>query len=106
RVVTTFLTKFFTRYVDYDFTANLEEELDAIAGGHIHWKEALRLFWKDFKAALDDTKELTITDVINHLDADLGPHFFPEGDKARECQACKETHGDGRLGLKLGKFGA
>lgn len=106
RVVTTFLTKFFTRYVDYDFTANLEEELDAIAGGHIHWKEALRLFWKDFKSALDDTKELTITDVINHLDADLGPHFFPEGDKARECQACKETHGNGRLGLKLGKFGA
>jgi DNA topoisomerase-1 len=106
RVVTAFLTKFFSRYVDYDFTANLEEELDAIAGGHIHWKEALRLFWTDFRGAIDETKELTITDVINHLDADLGPHFFPEGDKARECQACKDSHGNGRLGLKLGKFGA
>ncbi len=108
RVVTTFLTKFFTRYVDYDFTANLEEELDAIAGGHVHWKEALRLFWDDFKKAVDETKELTITDVINHLDAELGPHFFPEGDKSRECQACKENKEleTGRLGLKLGKFGA
>ncbi len=102
RVVTTFLTKFFTKYVDYDFTANLEEELDAIASGHVFWKEALRLFWTDFKAAVDETKGLTITDVINHLDEDLGPHFFPEGDKSRACQACNS----GRLGLKLGKFGA
>ncbi|MFP4314211.1 MAG: topoisomerase C-terminal repeat-containing protein, partial [Alphaproteobacteria bacterium] len=105
RVVTTFLTKFFTRYVDYDFTANLEEELDAIAGGHVHWKEALRLFWDDFKRAVDETKELTITDVINHLDDELGPHFFaPSEDNPnpRECKACD----DGRLGLKLGKFGA
>ena len=51
RLVTTFLSKFFTRYVDYDFTANLEEELDAIASGEVSWKEALRQFWKDFKAA-------------------------------------------------------
>ena len=102
RVVTSFLTKFFTKYVDYDFTANLEEELDAIAGGHVNWKEMLRQFWVDFKAAVDETKELTITQVIDQLDADLGPHFFPEGDKSRECQACD----DGRLGLKLGKFGA
>ena len=106
RVVTTFLTNFFTKYVDYDFTANLEEELDAIAAGHIEWKEALRQFWVDFKAAVDETKGLTITEVIDHLDAELGPHFFPEGPQSRECQACKDTHGDGRLGLKLGKFGA
>ncbi|MAE52409.1 MAG: DNA topoisomerase I [Micavibrio sp.] len=108
RVVTTFLTKFFSRYVDYDFTANLEEELDAIASGHVHWKEALRLFWDDFIKAVNDTKELTITDVINHLDAELGPHFFPEGDSARVCQACKDNPDlpEGRLGLKLGKFGA
>lgn len=106
RVVTTFLANFFTKYVDYDFTANMEEELDAIASGHVQWKEVLSLFWKDFKAAVDGTKDLTITDVIDHLDAELGPHFFPEGEKSRECQACKDTHGNGRLGLKLGKFGA
>jgi DNA topoisomerase-1 len=105
RVVTTFLSKFFTKYVDYDFTANLEEELDAIASGHVAWKEALRLFWDDFKHAVDETKELTITDVINHLDEELGPHFFPvskENPEPRTCKAC----GTGRLGLKLGKFGA
>ncbi len=108
RIVTTFLTKFFERYVDYDFTANLEEELDAIAAGHVSWKEALRLFWIDFKAAVDGTKDLTITQVIDHLDAELGPHFFPEYDEEgkkqdlRTCKAC----GTGRLGLKLGKFGA
>ena len=104
RLVTTFLEKFFAKYVDYDFTANLEEELDAIAGGHVAWKEALRLFWVDFKEAVEGTKDLTITEVIDHLDAELEPHFFPEedGKDPRQCQACN----DGRLGLKLGKFGA
>ncbi len=102
RLVTTFLAKFFTRYVDYDFTANLEEELDAIASGDTDWKYALELFWKDFKVAVDGTKELTITNVIDHLDAELGSHFFPEGDETRKCSLCD----GGRLGLKLGKFGA
>ena len=108
RIVTTFLTKFFARYVDYDFTANLEEELDAIAAGHVSWKEALRLFWIDFKAAVDGTKDLTITQVIDHLDAELGPHFFPATDeegKSQDLRTCKAC-GTGRLGLKLGKFGA
>lgn len=102
RLVTTFLAKFFTQYVDYDFTANLEEELDAIASGHVDWKHALEMFWKDFKIAVDNTKELTITNVIDHLDAELAAHFFPEGDETRKCSACD----GGRLGLKLGKFGA
>lgn len=110
RVVTTFLTKFFRKYVDYDFTANMEEELDAIASGHVVWKEALRQFWNDFRVAVEDTKGLTITQVIDHLDEELGPHFFPpeEGRDVRECQACKDNADlpPGRLGLKLGKFGA
>ena len=110
RLVTTFLKKFFTRYVDYDFTANLEEELDAIASGHVMWKEALQQFWTDFSKAVEDTKELRITDVINHLNEDLGPHFFPEredGSDPRACPACKEEKRDGgELSLKLGKFGA
>ncbi len=108
RLVTTFLSKFFTRYVDYDFTANLEEELDAIASGHTQWKEILKQFWTDFKAAVDGTKDLTITEVIDHLDAELAEHFFPEGKESRTCQACKDNKDleDGRLGLRLGKFGA
>lgn len=105
RIVTTFLAKFFTRYVDYDFTANLEEQLDAIAAGHTQWKEALRLFWVDFKAAIDGTKDLTITEVIDYLDEVLTPHFLPvteDNPEPRKCKACS----DGKLGLKLGKFGA
>ncbi|MCB9963648.1 MAG: type I DNA topoisomerase [Rhodospirillales bacterium] len=101
RVVTAFLMKYFGRYVDYDFTANLEEELDAIAAGHVAWKEALRLFWKDFSTAVDGTKDLTITEVLDHLDQELGAHFFPH-EADRKCASC----GTGRLGLKLGKFGA
>ena len=107
RLVTTFLTKFFTRYVDYDFTANLEEELDAISAGQVAWKEALRQFWIDFHKAVSQTKDLTITEVIDHLDADLGPHFFPNGEADRACPACaQEKRDNGRLSLKLGKFGA
>ncbi len=102
RLVTTFLTRFFPRYVDYDFTANLEEELDAIAGGHVQWKEALRQFWTDFSKAIGETKDLKISEVIDELDAELAPHFFHDGESARKCPACD----NGRLSLKLGKFGA
>lgn len=105
RIVSAFLEKFFTQYVDYDFTANLEEELDAIAAGHVQWKEALRQFWIDFKAKIDDTKGLTITEVIDHLNEELGSHFFPkreDGKDPRTCDACD----DGQLSIKLGKFGA
>ena len=102
RLVTTFLQRFFTRYVDYDFTANLEEELDAIAAGSTEWKEALRQFWIDFSRIIGETKDLKISEVIDHLDEELGPHFFPKGDEDRKCPAC----GTGRLSLKFGKFGA
>ncbi len=102
RLVTTFLQRFFTKYVDYDFTANLEEELDAIAGGHVQWKEALRQFWLDFNRIIGETKDLKISEVIDHLDEELGPHFFPNGDEDRKCPACDT----GRLSLKFGKFGA
>ncbi len=105
RLVTTFLMKFFPRYVDYDFTANLEDELDAISAGHVHWKEALRQFWVDFSAAIDGTKDLKVRDVLDHLDAELAVHLFPpraDGKDPRVCTVC----GNGRLSLKLGKFGA
>lgn len=102
RLVTAFLQRFFTRYVDYDFTANLEEELDAIAGGHVEWKEALRQFWIDFNRVIGETKNLKISEVIDHLDEELGPHFFPRGEEDRKCPACNT----GRLSLKFGKFGA
>ncbi|MFM2128636.1 MAG: topoisomerase 1 [Pseudomonadota bacterium] len=105
RVVTAFLTNYFQHYVEYEFTAQLENLLDDISNGRANWKQFLGDFWRDFAGAVDGTKELTITNVIDALDADLGEHFFPpraDGSEPRQCPGC----GNGRLGLKLGKFGA
>ncbi|MBV8506981.1 MAG: type I DNA topoisomerase, partial [Alphaproteobacteria bacterium] len=105
RLVTAFLTNFFERYVEYNFTADLENQLDDISGGRIDWKEVLRNFWRDFSAAIDGTKELTISQVLTALDEALGPHFFPNGDSGHDSRLCPVC-GAGRLSLKLGKFGA
>ncbi|MDP9127506.1 MAG: type I DNA topoisomerase [Pseudomonadota bacterium] len=105
RIVTAFLENFFHDYVEYDFTAGLEGKLDDISGGRIEWKHVLREFWTHFSGAIANTKDLKISDVIDALDEALGPHFFPaqeDGRDPRQCQVCKT----GRLGLKLGKFGA
>ncbi len=105
RIVTAFLENYFGRYVEYDFTANLEEQLDEISGGRVDWKAVLRDFWKAFSAAVDGTKELRVKDVLDALDRELGPHFFPtgaDGKDPRTCPSCSE----GRLSLKLGRFGA
>ena len=105
RTVTAFLEAFFRRYVEYDFTANLEEQLDRVSNGEIDWKQVLRDFWKDFTLALDDIKELRITNVLDALNDILAPHIFPapaEGGDARACPSC----GNGQLSLKLGRFGS
>jgi DNA topoisomerase I len=105
RLVTTFLTGFFKRYVEYGFTADLESKLDDISGGQLDWKQVLREFWQAFSRAVADTKDLTITKVIEALDSDLAPHLFPATEPGRDPRACPAC-GSGRLGLKLGKHGA
>jgi DNA topoisomerase I len=105
RVVTAFMESFFKRYVEFDFTANLEEQLDRISAGEIPYKEVLRDFWRDFTANLAEVKDLRITQVIDSLNDILGPHIFPvraDGGDARKCPSCA----DGQLSLKLGKFGS
>ena len=105
RLVTAFLESFFTRYVEYDFTADLEEKLDKISAGELDWKQVLRDFWKDFFSQIEDTKELRVTNVLDALNEELAPLVFPkreDGSDPRICQVC----GTGKLSLKLGKFGA
>jgi len=105
RVVVGFLESFFQRYVEYDFTANLEEQLDRIANHEIDWKQVLQDFWVDFIGAVDEIKELRVTHVLDALNDLLEPHIFPQpadGSDRRKCPQC-ET---GRLSLKLGRFGA
>ncbi len=104
RVLTAFLESFFARYVEYGFTADLEEQLDRISNNEIAWRELLRDFWRDFTAAVGDIKELRVAQVIDALDEMLGPHLFPpraDGVDPRKCPQCES----GRLSLKLGKFG-
>ncbi|ATN33994.1 DNA topoisomerase I [Rhizobium sp. ACO-34A] len=105
RLVTAFLESFFTKYVEYDFTADLEEKLDKISAGELDWKQVLRDFWKDFFAQIEDTKELRVTNVLDALNEALAPLVFPkreDGSDPRICQVC----GTGQLSLKLGKYGA
>ncbi len=105
RLVTAFLESFFERYVEYNFTADLENQLDEVSGGRIDWKELLRNFWRDFSTAVDGTRELTISQVLTALDEGLGRHFFPDDGSGRDPRVCPVC-GAGRLSLKLGKFGA
>lgn len=100
RIVTSFLHNFFTRYVEYDYTADLEDELDEISDGKLDWKAALTKFWKDFSGNIDATADVTIPDILTKIEEELGHHYFPTGN--RQCPTCEA----GKLGLKLGKFGA
>jgi DNA topoisomerase-1 len=104
RVLTAFLESFFARYVEYGFTADLEEQLDRISNNEIAWRDLLRDFWREFTAAVGDIKELRVAQVIDALDELLAPHLFPpraDGVDPRKCPNCE----NGRLSLKLGKFG-
>ncbi|MDE0050551.1 MAG: type I DNA topoisomerase [Rhodospirillales bacterium] len=103
RIVTVFLESFFSRYVEYDFTASLEGQLDTISAGEIDWRAVLSDFWRDFAGAVEETKGLRVKQVLDALDETLGRHLFPaeEGGEDRRCPKCA----DGRLGLKLGRYG-
>ena len=105
RMVTTFLVSFFGRYVDSGFTSSMEEKLDDISDGRAEWRAVMRVFWDEFSKAVDATKDLKVRDVIDVLDEELGPHFFParaDGTDPRLCPRC----GAGRLGLRLSRGGA
>jgi DNA topoisomerase-1 len=105
RVVVAFLENFFRRYVEYDFTADLEEQLDRISNNEISWQQVLQDFWRGFIGAVDDIKDLRVAEVLDVLDDMLGPHIYPartDGGDVRQCPTC----GTGKLNLKAGKFGA
>ncbi|MCQ0968944.1 type I DNA topoisomerase (plasmid) [Paracoccus sp. TK19116] len=104
RLVTIFLTEYFPRYVSYDFTADLENELDEISAGDLMWRDVLGRFWRDFTKALDGTSELRITEVLEAIDEALAPHLYParlDGGDPRECPLCHQ----GRLNLKTARSG-
>ena len=105
RLVTSFLERFFERYVSYDFTAHLEDSLDDISGGRADWQAVLDAFWRDFKPKAGEVMEQKPSEITAALDEFLGPWLFPDkgdGSDPRACPACA----DGRLSLRGGRFGA
>lgn len=104
RLVNAFLVSFFERYVEYGFTADLENALDEISAGERDWKAVLRDFWKDFIVKIEDSKQLTVSQVLSALDQLLASYVFgtaTDGRDLRKCPACST----GRLELKIGRFG-
>ncbi|MCC5957914.1 MAG: type I DNA topoisomerase [Rhodobacteraceae bacterium] len=104
RLVTIFLVNYFSRYLEYDFTAALEEQLDDVSAGERDYKEVLERFWRDFSAAIAETSELRITEVLEKIDEVLAPHLYPpreDGSDPRSCPKC----GAGRLNLKTARSG-
>ena len=105
RLLTAFLERFFERYVSFDFTAHLEDELDEISGGRAAWQAVLEDFWRDFKPKTAEVMEQKPSEITAALDEFLAPWLFPDkgdGTDPRLCPSC----GEGRLGLRGGKFGA
>ncbi len=104
RLVTAFLTNYFRKYVEYDFTADLEGQLDDVSAGDRDYKDVLARFWRDFSAAIAETADLRIGEVLTKIDEFLAPHLYPpraDGSDPRICQVC----GTGRLHLKTARSG-
>ena len=105
RLVTAFLERFFEKYVSYDYTAELEEELDDVSGGRLDWQKLLEEFWRDFRPKAGEVMEQKPSEITQALDEFLAPWLYParaDGSDPRQCPSC----GTGRLGLRGGKFGA
>ncbi len=105
RIVTVFLENFFKKYVEYDFTAQLEEYLDDISAGEMQWKKLLGGFWTKFIKNIEAVQPLQISEVIEKIDEVLSYHLFPPREDGSDPRICPEC-GQGRLSIKLGKFGA
>jgi DNA topoisomerase-1 len=101
-LVTSFLHNFFEKYIQYGFTADLEEELDEISNGKLGWESVLDKFWNEFIKSISKAQDLSITEVIDTVENDLSDYIFKDVDAERMCPTC----GTGKLHLKLGKFGA
>jgi DNA topoisomerase-1 len=105
RLVTAFLERFFERYVSYDYTAELEEELDDVSGGRLDWQKLLDAFWRDFRPKAGEVMDQKPSEITQALDEFLAPWLYPpraDGTDPRLCPQC----GNGRLSLRGGRFGA
>ncbi|MEN9392946.1 MAG: hypothetical protein RLZZ104_1289, partial [Pseudomonadota bacterium] len=105
RLLTAFLERFFDRYVAYDFTAGLEDQLDEISAGDANWQRVLEAFWRDFKPKTAEVMEQKPSDITAELDKFLAPYLFPEREDGSDPRLCPKC-GKGKLALRGGRFGA
>lgn len=105
RLLTAFLERFFDRYVAYDFTAGLEDQLDEISAGDANWQRVLEAFWRDFKPKTAEVMEQKPSDITAELDKFLAPYLFPEREDGTDPRICPKC-GTGKLALRGGRFGA
>ncbi|MGL4314199.1 MAG: DNA topoisomerase, partial [Sphingomonas sp.] len=105
RLVTAFLERFFERYVAYDYTAELEDELDDVSGGRAEWQAVLEAFWRDFKPRTQQVMDFKPSEVTAELDKFLEPYLFPDKGDGSDPRLCPNCH-QGRLSLRGGRFGA
>ncbi|MXW87158.1 MAG: type I DNA topoisomerase [Boseongicola sp. SB0667_bin_21] len=104
QLVTAFLMNYFRRYLSYDFTAKLEEELDDITSGTRDWKDVLARFWEEFSASVGETSELRFADVLEKINEILAPHLFPPTEDGRDPRICPHC-GTGRLSARTARAG-
>ena len=105
RLLTAFLERFFPRYVAFDFTAGMEDELDDVSGGRAAWKQVLEAFWRDFKPKTDEVMERKPSEVSEELDEFLSDYLFPPTEDGADPRLCPKC-GEGRLALRGGRYGA
>lgn len=104
-LVTAFLVNSFLKYVEYNFTADLENKLDEVSDGKMGWKDLLKDFWTGFNSNIEKVQDLKVSDVIDELEKVLEDHIFPKKDDNKDPRKCP-TCSDGKLGLRLGRYGA
>ena len=105
-LITGFLKGFFSKYVDYEFTADMEESLDEITSGNVDWREFLEKFWNSFSSNVGEVTELRITNVLDHLNDSLKDHIFEKNEEQVVSRSCPADNCNGQLSLKVSRFGA
>ena len=105
-LITGFLKGFFSKYVDYEFTADMEESLDEITSGNVDWREFLEKFWNNFSSNVGEVTELRITNVLDHLNDSLKNHIFEKNEEQVVSRSCPSDNCNGQLSLKVSRFGA
>ncbi|MCO5572636.1 hypothetical protein L7F22_026394 [Adiantum nelumboides] len=103
QMVATFLSQYFAKYIDYDFTAHVEAQLDEVSGGRVEWKEVLRGFWPEFESVVATSLKVQVSEVIDMLQQRLSSHCFKGlGISGQTCPSCEQ----GKLTLKLSRYGS